>query len=134
MLFGFVARFDGVDLYYESEDTYDMAQNLIETPLEGYSDVFVHEASSTFSRDNVLSNPLGQSHVSPMCSHVGVGHKDDIINVLRGDVDTFKSLSYFGGYGSFLDTYCIYLANMLRKSCGTLSLIYLLIFLWHWLC
>ena len=44
--FGFVARLVGADLYCESRDTFGELHNLVETPLEGCCDVYVHEESS----------------------------------------------------------------------------------------
>jgi len=66
--FGLIAKFVVDDAYYESEDTYDVMHNLVETPLEVSCDMHVQEESSSLSCDNVLHNPLDQSHVSPMCS------------------------------------------------------------------
>ena len=50
------------------EDTFDMEYNLVDTPLEGCHDMFVHEGSSSLGCDKDSPNPLKHSHVSPMCS------------------------------------------------------------------
>ena len=52
----------------ESEDTFDMVYNLVETPVEGHCDVYLCEGSSSLSCDIVLSNPFDHSHVSS-CAH-----------------------------------------------------------------
>jgi len=41
---------------------------LVETPLERSSDVFMREGFLSLGCNNVLSNPLDHSHVSPICS------------------------------------------------------------------
>jgi len=42
--------------------------DLVETPLEGSSDVRMHEESPSLSFDNnVLPNPRDHSRVSPIC-------------------------------------------------------------------
>ena len=50
--FGF-SRFDEVNACLESRDTFDKVPNLVETPLEGHRDVFVHEDSRSLGCDNV---------------------------------------------------------------------------------
>ena len=50
------------------EDTFDMEHNLVDTPLEGCHDMFVHERSPSQACDNVLPSPLEHSHVSIFCS------------------------------------------------------------------
>jgi len=40
--FGYAARLSGVSACLESEDTFDMAHNLVNTPLDGCHDMFVH--------------------------------------------------------------------------------------------
>ena len=40
--FGYAARLSGISACLESEDTFDMAHNLVNTPLEGCRDMFVH--------------------------------------------------------------------------------------------
>ena len=43
--FGVVDRFNVVDACFEPEDTLDELYNLVETPLKGSHDVFMHEES-----------------------------------------------------------------------------------------
>ena len=44
-------------------------RDLVETSLEGSCNVFMHEESPRLGFNNiVVSNPLGHSHVSPVCS------------------------------------------------------------------
>ena len=50
--------------------------------------------------------------------------------VLGGNVDTFESIGYFNEYDASLTHIAYAQWISLIKSCGTLSLIYLLIFLW----
>ena len=86
---------------------------------------------------NVLPNPFGHSHVSPMCSQPfsspkyyfyvpidnpmicdsngNLGYEDNILNVLGGNVANFLSLGYFSGYDASLDLYCIYLVDKPEK-------------------
>ena len=52
------------------EDTFDMDHNLVDTPLKGCRDVFVHEESPSLACDNVLPSPLEHSHVSTFCSQL----------------------------------------------------------------
>ena len=64
---GFVAGFDVADACFKSEDILDEVHDLVEMPLVGSRDVFMHEESPFLSFDkNVLSNPLGHSHISPV--------------------------------------------------------------------
>jgi len=65
--FELVAKFDVGATYCESDNTYNVVHNLVETLLEGRCDVYVHKESSSLGGDNVLPNPLDQSHVSPTC-------------------------------------------------------------------
>ena len=61
--FGGFARF--VDAYFGSEDTFDEALDLVETPLKGSCDVFVHKDFPSLGYDIVLSNSLYHSYVFP---------------------------------------------------------------------
>ena len=45
-LFGSVAKFNAGAVYCKSKDTYDKVNNLVESPLEGCCEVYVHENSS----------------------------------------------------------------------------------------
>ena len=66
--FGVVARFSVVDACFESEDTLDVVHNLVNTPLEGSPDVFMHEESPSLDCASVLLNPLHHSYTFPLCS------------------------------------------------------------------
>ena len=50
------------------EDTLDRGHNLVNPPLEGCRDLFMHEGSSSLSFENVLPNPLEHAHVSTFSS------------------------------------------------------------------
>ena len=50
------------------EDTFDMEHNLVDTPLEGCRDVFMHEGSSSLPCENVLPSAFEHSYVSTFCS------------------------------------------------------------------
>jgi len=65
--FGYVARFSGKNACDESEDTFVMAHDLVDTPLEGYHDMFMHEGSPSLGCNDVIPSPL-DFHVSTMCS------------------------------------------------------------------
>ena len=66
--FGIVAGSSVIDACFGSEDTLDEMHDLVEIPLEGSRDVFMHEKSHSLGCTNVLLNPLYHSHVLPMCS------------------------------------------------------------------
>ena len=55
-----------------------------------------------------------------MIFNVDMGHENNLFNVLGGNNDNFKSLSYLSGYDAALDPYCTYLG----KSCGILMNLY----------
>jgi len=61
-----LAQFGINNACYRLETTFDRVHNLVETPLEGCHDVFVHEDSSSLGSNYVIPNPLNHSHVS-MC-------------------------------------------------------------------
>ena len=42
--------------------------NLVDTPLEGCSDMFMHERSPSIGSNHVIPNPLEHFHDSIMCS------------------------------------------------------------------
>jgi len=92
--------------------------DLDKTPLEGSYDVFMHkEFPSLGFDDSVVLSLLHHSHVSPMCSlpspspeyyidkpidnpmicdaNVDLGYKDNLFNILGGNVDDYPSLGYF---------------------------------------
>ena len=48
-------------------------------------------------------------------SNVDMSNKDNVLNMLGWNVDTFMSLGYFSGYDASLDPYCIYLVDKSRK-------------------
>ena len=111
----------------------------------------MHEESSSLCFNYAFPNPLDHTHVSPTCSqpsispeysleapirnpkicdsNVDLGHAVKMFNMLGGNIDNFLSLGYFCGYDASLDAYCIFLVDKPRKTCGTLSLLSLLIFL-----
>jgi len=148
--FGFFTRFDAVEACFESEETLEEVYDLVETPLES-RDVFVYKNFPSLHCNNVLSNPLDHSHTSPLCllpshsleyyidipinnpkicdSNADLGHAGKMFNMLSGNVDNFFSLGYFCGYDASFDPYCMYLVDKPKKSCGTLSLLSILIFL-----
>ena len=64
--FGVVAKF--VDACFESRDTFDKVHDLVETPLEGSCDVFVHKDFPSLDSNIVLPNPLNHSYASPLYS------------------------------------------------------------------
>jgi len=121
----------------ESEDTFDMAYNLVDSPLEGCRDMFVHGGCPSLGCDDAISNSLERSHVSPMFSqlsfspehsldvpndiyklcdfNIDTRNVDNMLNTLGGNVDTFTSLGNFRGYDVALDPYCIYLLDKPRK-------------------
>ena len=66
--FGFIARFDAADLYYELEYTFDAMDDVVEIPLKGCCDVSVHEESPSIGFNNILPDFLDHSHVFPICS------------------------------------------------------------------
>jgi len=134
---GLVAKFDVHYAHFESEDTYDVVHNIVENPLEGCCDVFVHEASSSWSFDKVLPNPLDESHVYLMCSQPSffsvfycnlpidnhmirdatsdLGYEDNMFDVFDGNIDNFLSLGYFSGYDASVGRYYIYLVDKPKK-------------------
>ena len=63
-----VARFGMNNACCGLEDTFDMEDNLVDTPLQGCRDVFMHEGSPSLACDYVLPSPLEHSHVSTLCS------------------------------------------------------------------
>ena len=108
--FGLGANFGMNNALCGLEDTFGMEHNLVYTPLEGCRDVFMHEGSPRVGSNHVSPNPLEHSHVSPMYSqpsfspaldfdvpmdnfeisdsNVNMGNKDNVLNMLGGNVDT----------------------------------------------
>jgi len=120
------------------ETSFDEVHNLVDTPLAGCSDMFMHEGSPSLGSNHVIPNPLEHSHVSTLCSplslsspeldldvpndisticdfNVDVGHDNNMFNMLGGNVENFKSLGSLCGYDAALDQYCIDLEDMPRK-------------------
>jgi len=65
--FGYAARFSGENPCEESKDTFVMAHDLVDTPLEGCHDMFMHEGSPSLGCNDVIPNLL-DFHVSTLCS------------------------------------------------------------------
>ena len=65
---GYAARFNRDNALCGFEDMLDREHNLVDTPLKGCRDLFVHEGSSSLSYENVLPNPLEHAHVSIVSS------------------------------------------------------------------
>jgi len=135
--FGFSASFGMNNALCGMEDTFDMEHNLVDTPLEGCRDVFMHEGFPSLACENVLPCPLEHSHASTFCSqpsffpeytynvpidnfeicnsNVDMGYANNIFHMLGGKVETFKSLGNFSGYNATLVPYCINLVDKPRK-------------------
>jgi len=47
---------------------FDLMHNLVDTPLKGCGDMFVHEQSFSLCCNNVLPSSFDDSHVSLICS------------------------------------------------------------------
>jgi len=114
-----------------------MAQDLVDNPLEGCREVFVHEGSPSLAYENVLPSSLKRFHVSPILSQpsssspeyafyvpidnleicgvtVDLGNDDKMFNMLGGNVENYESLGSLCGYDATLDPYCIDLVDMPR--------------------
>jgi len=112
----------------------DREHNLVDTPLKGCRDLFVHEGSGSLSYENLLPNSLKHAHISivssppsssspelafevpidnfEICeSSVDVGNEDNMFNVHGGNVYSLESLGYFRGYDDALDPYCLNLVG-----------------------
>ena len=63
-------------------------------------------------------------------ANIDLAYEDNMFNTPVGNIDNFMSLGYLGEYSASLDTYCMYLVDTPRKSCGIICLISLLIFPW----
>ena len=66
--FGVYANFGLNNALCGLEYRFDMEHNLVDTPLEGCRDVFMHEGSPSLGSNHVIPNPLEHSHVSTFCS------------------------------------------------------------------
>jgi len=65
---GLVSSFGMSNVLCGLEDTFNVEHNLVDTPLEGCRDVFLHKGSPSLVDDNVIPNSLEHSHVSTFCS------------------------------------------------------------------
>ena len=114
-----------------------MGHNLVDTPLEGCHDMFVHEGCPSLGCDDAIPNSLKRSHVSPMLSqpsfcpdysfdmpndisklcdsNMDLGYDDNMLNVRGGNDENFKPLGCFSGYDAAFDPYCINLVDKPRK-------------------
>jgi len=136
--FGVVTRFSITDACFELGDTCDKLHDLVEMPLEGSRDVFMHEEFPSLGFDNnVIPNPFYHFHVSPICSlpsisseysldvpndnpmicdaNVDLGYEDYIFSMLGGNIQDYVSLCYLRGYDPSIDTYCISWRTCLGK-------------------
>jgi len=86
--------------------------------------LFVHYP---LSPEYYIDAPIDNPNISD--SNVDLGHEVKMFNMFGGNVDNFLSLQYVCRYDAFLDPHCMYLADKLEKSCGTLSLLSVFIFL-----
>ena len=66
--FGLVANFDMNNTCCGLETPFEEVHNLVDTPLEGCHDMFVHEGSPSLGSNHVIPNSLEHSYVSPVCS------------------------------------------------------------------
>ena len=111
--FGVVARFSITDACFELEDTFEEVHDLVETPLEGSHDVFVHMEFPSLDFNNIVShNPIDHSHVSPICSlpslspenpmifdaNIDLGYEDNMFSMLGGSIDDYVSRGYVTGH------------------------------------
>jgi len=65
---GYDARLNGISECLESEDAFYVVQNLVDTPLDGSRDMFVHEGSPSLGCDHVIPILHENSYVSLTCS------------------------------------------------------------------
>jgi len=128
--FGGVARFSIVDACFRSENTLEELHYLIETPLDGSRDVFVHKDFPNLDFNNIIyATTIYHSHVSPIYSlpspspeyylaelignpiiydtNIDLGYEDNTFSVFGGNVDDCVSLGYFRGYDPSIGPYCI---------------------------
>jgi len=136
--FGLDASFGMNNYLCGFEDTIDREHNLVDTPLEGCREVFLHEGSPSLAYENVIPSSLEHSHVSTLCSppslssseldldapndisticdfNADIGHDNNMFNMLGGNAENFESLGYLCGHNAALDPYCINLVDMPRK-------------------
>ena len=152
--FGFIARFNVTNVCFKLEDTFHKVLDLVETPLEGSHDAFMHEESPNLDYDDIgLPNPFDHSYVSPICSlpspspeyYIGtpiknsmifdatidLGSVDNTFSMSGGNIDMFLSIGYFSGYNASLDTYCLFLVDKPRKITWNTFFDFSFDFLWH---
>ena len=108
--FGLGASFDMDNACCGLGDALDRTYNLVDTPLEGCPNVFVHEGLPSLAYENVIPSFLEHSHVSTLCSphslsspelnldvpndistiydfNVDMGHDNNMFNMLGGNVE-----------------------------------------------
>jgi len=107
--FGLVASFGMDNACCWLETSFDEVHNLVDIPLEGCHDMFVHEGSSSLGSNHIIPNSLEHSHVSTFCSqpsllaefhfdvpidnfvicdfNVDLGNANNMLNVLGGNTD-----------------------------------------------
>jgi len=139
--FGLVSSFGMSNALCGLEDTFNVEHNLVDTPLEGCGDVFLHKGSPSLAYDKVIPNSLEHSHVFTFCSpllfapeldfdvpidnfeicdyNVHLGHEDNMFHMLGENVDHVESLGNFSGYDAALDPYCMNLVETPRKIMWT---------------
>ena len=136
--FGVIARFSITDACFDAGDTFDEVLDLVEMPLEGSRDVFMHEKSPSLGFDNnVLPNPLYHFHVSPIYllpstspdyyldvpinyrmivnANNDLGYENNMFDVLGGNANNFVSLGYFRGCDPSIDPHCVWLGELPKK-------------------
>jgi len=122
---------------FRAKDTLDKVYDLAQTYLDGSCDVFKHEDLLSLGCDIVLPNALNHSHVSLMCSQpclsptyfinvpidnpmicdgiVDLGYKDNMFDMLGGNINDYVSLGYFRGCDPSIEPFYVCLEDMLRK-------------------
>ena len=65
---GYATRFSRDNALCGFEDMLDREHNLVDTPLKGCRDLFVHEGSPSLTYENVIPSSLEHSHASTLCS------------------------------------------------------------------
>ena len=66
--FGLGASFGMNNALGGLETSFDEVHNVVDTPLEGCNDMFMHEGSPSLCSNHVFPNPLEHFHYSFMCS------------------------------------------------------------------
>ena len=150
--FGLGASLGVNDACCEIEPPFEEVHHFVETPFEQSYDMCMHAGSPSLDYNDIVphspnfhvstfSSPPSSSppelafdrpnnNFELNASHVDVGNEEHMFNLLGGNSENFESLGSLSGYDAALDPYCTYLVDLPRKSCGVLSLLSLLIFLW----